>query len=288
MRIDLTFPDLASRAVQYNARASVADFDACMEEYAVLAIEAKARVAGLYDLPYGMAAAERLDVFPACQQPAPLFVFIHGGYWHSQRKEEACGMAPALHQHGVALATVEYTLLPQATLAEVVREVRSAIAWLYRYAAQYGIDPQRIYVGGSSAGAHLVGMLYAQDWQQDYGLPPDVIKGALALSGLYDIRPLCDIYVNDWLRLYPDQAARLSPLLCLPPAPQAGKLRLSVGGKETDGFRHQTLAYHHAALELGLDVRLIEDSGNNHFSLVNELSKPDSRLFRQLLEMIGA
>ena len=283
---DLNFPDLTSRAVQYNARASVADFDACMANYTRLARQAKAEVAGIYDLPYGMGKAERLDVFPACAQPAPLFVFIHGGYWHSQSKEDACGMAGVLHQHGIALATVEYTLLPEATLAEAVREVRSAIAWLYRHAAQYGIDPQRIHVGGSSAGGHLVGMLFAPDWQQDYGLPADVIKGVLALSGLYDIRPLCDIYVNDWLRLYPDQAARLSPLLCLPPAVQAGKLVLSVGGKETDGFRHQTLAYHQAASAQGLEVTLVEDSHNNHFSLLDELAIADSPLSHALLRMM--
>ncbi|MBX9383267.1 alpha/beta hydrolase, partial [Serratia marcescens] len=88
MSIDLTFEDLSARAVQYNARASVEDFDACMAEYAALAQRARAQTPGIYDLRYGMSAAERLDLFPACTQPAPLLIFIHGGYWHSQRKEE--------------------------------------------------------------------------------------------------------------------------------------------------------------------------------------------------------
>src|SRR5579871_701641 len=148
MPFDLTFADLAERTVQYNARASVSDFDAEMRTYASLALASRQRCAGILDLQYGMGQAERIDIFPAAAavQPAPVFVYIHGGYWRSQRKEDACSMAAALTQAGIAVAMVEYTLLPEATLAEVVREVRGAIAWLYRHGGAYGIDPQRIHV----------------------------------------------------------------------------------------------------------------------------------------------
>lgn len=285
MKIDLLFDDLSMRAVQYNARASVEDFDACMAQYEQLAAQAKAQTPGIYDIHYGMGVAERLDLFPAARQPSPLLVFIHGGYWHSQRKEEACSMAANFTQHGVAVATLEYTLQPEATLAEIVREVRSAIAWLYHHAGQYGIDPERIFVSGSSAGGHLCGMLIADDWQHLYQVPVNVIKGALALSGLYDIRPLCDIYINDWMRLSPEQAATLSPLFMLPEKAHA-QILLDVGAKETQGFRNQTLAYFAACREKGLNVALLEDRHNNHFTLVNELANPDSILFQRVMAMI--
>ncbi|MBB1583878.1 alpha/beta hydrolase [Serratia sp. OS31] len=286
MKIDLLFDDLSMRAVQYNARASVEDFDACMAQYEQLAAQAKAQTPGIYDIHYGMGVAERLDLFPAARQPSPLLVFIHGGYWHSQRKEEACSMAANFTQHGVAVATLEYTLQPEATLAEIVREVRSAIAWLYHHAGQYGIDPERIFVSGSSAGGHLCGMLIADDWQHRYQVPVNVIKGALALSGLYDIRPLCDIYINDWMRLTPEQAATLSPLFILPEKVNAPQILLDVGAKETQGFRNQTLAYFAACREKGLNVALLEDRHNNHFTLVNELANPHSTLFQQVMAMI--
>ncbi|CAI2443732.1 alpha/beta hydrolase [Serratia liquefaciens] len=286
MKIDLLFDDLSMRAVQYNARASVEDFDACMAQYEQLAAQAKAQTPGIYDIHYGMGVAERLDLFPAARQPSPLLVFIHGGYWHSQRKEEACSMAANFTQHGVAVATLEYTLQPEATLAEIVREVRSAIAWLYHHAGQYGIDPERIFVSGSSAGGHLCGMLIADDWQHRYQVPVNVIKGALALSGLYDIRPLCDIYINDWMRLTPEQAVTLSPLFMLPEKAHAPQILLDVGAKETRGFRNQTLAYFAACREKGLNVALLEDRHNNHFTLVNELANPNSILFQRVMAMI--
>ncbi|NML34802.1 alpha/beta hydrolase [Paraburkholderia antibiotica] len=286
MPFDLTFADLAERAVQYNARASVSDFDAEMRTYASLALTSRRRCAGILDLQYGMGQAERIDIFPAAAaaQAAPVFVYIHGGYWRSQRKEDACSMAAALTDAGIAVAMIEYTLLPEATLAEVVREVRSAIAWLYQHGATYGIDTQRIHVCGSSAGGHLVGMLYADDWQERFNVPRDVIKGVMGLSGLYDIRPLCDIGVNDWLRLYPDQAALLSPALCLPET--APPLVLSVGGLETTGFRNQTLQFHEDVERRGLPVSLVADTQSNHFNIVNELARPGSALFEAVMGMV--
>ncbi len=80
-------------------------------------------------------------------------------------------------------------------------------------------------------------MLIADGWQQRYRLPPDAIKGALALSGLYDLRPLCDIYINDWLHLTPEQAQTLSPLFLLPEKDHAPQILLDVGQRETQGFK---------------------------------------------------
>ena len=285
---DLYFADLAARSVRYNARDSVEDFDACMETYRLLAERARAEAPCIPDIYYGAGKDERLDLFPSTTPDAPVFVFIHGGYWHSQRKEDACSMAAALTRRGMAVVTVEYTLLPGATLGEAVREVRSAVAWLYRHGAGYGVDPERIFVGGSSAGAHLAGMLVSDSWQRSYRLPVNAVKGALLLSGLYDIRPLCDIYVNEWMRLTREQAGLLSPLLNLPAAGNAPPLLLSVGGKEPEGFRNQTLACYRACRERGIDVRLLADTQNNHFSLVNELAIPESAMTQALLSMAGA
>ncbi len=284
--IDLEFGTLQERDKQYNARASVPDFDACVREYTVLSARAREACVGVHDLRYGMGRAERLDLFPvaSARRPSPLLIFIHGGYWRAQTKEDSALMAQVFTDAGVAVAVIEYPLLPEATLAEAVREVRSAVAWLHTHAAMYGVDQGRIYASGSSAGGHLTGMLLAPGWQASYGVPDDVIKGALGLSGLYDIQPLCGTSINAWLRLHPEQARLLSPLFCLPE--RAVPLVLAVGGLETDGFKNQTAAYEKAWRVRGWPVTRVETPHCNHFNLLCELAQPGSPLVQATLRMI--
>lgn len=284
--IDLTFSSLEERDRQYDARGSVADFDACVREYARLAVLARQQCVGVHDLKYGMRRAERLDIFPVVsgRRPSPLLVFIHGGYWRSQTKEDAPLMANVFTDAGVAIATLEYPLAPEATLAEIVHSVRSGVAWLYHNAGAYGIDPERIYASGSSAGGHLTGMLVAPGWQEGYAIPADVIKGGLGLSGLYDIQPLSGTKVNTWLRMNPEQLRSLSPIFTLPG--RNTSLILAVGGLETDGFKNQTLAYEAACASAGIEFTRVPTPHCNHFNLVCELAKADSPLTRATLEMI--
>ncbi len=285
---ELCFGDLAERDKQYNARASVPDFDACVAEYASLSRQADASRPAVRDLRYGLAANERIDVFPTplAQQPAPVFIFIHGGYWRGQSKEDASMLSLHLTQAGIAVCTIEYTLLPGSTLPETVRQVRAAIAWLHRNAAQYGLDANRFTVGGSSAGGHLAAMVAAEGWTQEYGLPADCIKGVLGLSGLYDIRPLCGTHINAWLHLHEDQAWRVSPV-CHLPRPGLPMI-LSVGGLETDGFKAQTAAYERLCREHGLKVTRCDIADCNHFNLLVELTKADSPLTAALREMVAS
>ncbi|MCY1394228.1 alpha/beta hydrolase fold protein [compost metagenome] len=283
---DLYFESVEQRNVEYNARGSVSDFDACVREYAELSCAAKAACVGIYDLKYGLAAAERLDLFPTSttHQPAPLFIFIHGGYWRSQTKEDAALMAKVFTDAGIAVATVEYTLLPHATLAEVVREIRSAVAWLYHNVEKFGVNPSKFYVGGSSAGGHLVGMLLASQWHDEFNVPPDLIKGAVALSGVFDIEPLCDIGPNEWLRLEPYQAKTLSPIHLIPET--APPLILSVGGLETEGFKRQTQAFEAAWRDKGHAVLTISAPDRNHFNLLSELSRSERPLTQAIIKLI--
>lgn len=283
---DLTFSDLDERARQYNARGSVPDFDACVAEYARLAEHVRHTCPGVYDIQYGPSKGERLDIFPATRNHhlAPVFVFIHGGYWRSQTKEDASIMAEVFTEAGVAVVVLEYTLLPEATLPEVIRQVRNAIAWLYQHGKQYGIDPNQMFIGGSSAGGHLAAMAAAEGWTTNHGLPDDVVKGAACLSGLYDLAPLCDINVNEWLQMAPWQAPRVSPLNNLP-RPELPMV-LAVGGLETEGFKNQTLAYEAACRQQGLKVQNVAAPRNNHFDLLCEWSKAESPLTQTVLDLI--
>jgi arylformamidase len=118
---------------------------------------------------YGASEPERLDIFPvATRGPAPIFVFIHGGYWRLLDSADSCFMAECFTQAGACVVAVNYALAPLVTLAEIVRQCRAAVAWVYAHAHEFGGDPKRIHVGGSSAGGHLAAMMLAPGWEADF------------------------------------------------------------------------------------------------------------------------
>lgn len=285
MPADLWFSGDAERAIAYDARASVADFDRCMQEYDRLALAA-ARDRLVPDLSYGQHAAERLDLFPAVGdgRGAPVVFAIHGGYWRARTKRDMWQIVQPMTEAGVAVACVEYALLPEVELGVIVHQVRSAIAWLLGRAGRFGIDPERASITGSSAGAQLAAMTLAPQWGSHYGLGPRPVRAALLLSGLFDLRPLVETPANDWMRLDDATAAANSPIT-LPRLEPNVRVSLAVGGLEPVGFRNQTWAYAEHLRLGGTGVAVHDEASRHHFNLLSELADPGSRLGRELLDM---
>lgn len=224
---------------QYNARAMVPEHPAIFTRWQQDSAHVRRTTPGLLDLPYGEAAAERLDLFPASRAGGPLLVFIHGGWWRSLDKSDFSFIAPAYARAGINVAVTNYTLAPKASLEEIVMQQVRALAWLYRSAERYDIDRERIVVAGHSAGAHMSAMLLAAQWP-DYAddLPLDMIKGGVMLSGLYDLEPVRHAdFVNADLKLTAASVGPLSPAWMRPshPAP----FITAVGGLESDEFKRQ-------------------------------------------------
>ncbi|MCK6430400.1 MAG: alpha/beta hydrolase, partial [Burkholderiaceae bacterium] len=224
---------------EYNARAAIPDHPQIFARWAEQAAATRRLRACLVDLPYGESSAEKLDLFPARSDNAPLFVFIHGGYWRSLDKSDFSWIAPPLVNHGIAVALLNYGLAPKTALEDIVRQMLRALAWLYRNADRYGFDPERIYVSGHSAGGHLTAMTMAALWDvYAPDLPRNLVKGGLAISGLYDLEPLVHApFVNVDLKLDVRRARRLSPAY-MPPATRA-PLYTAVGALESSEFRRQ-------------------------------------------------
>lgn len=285
MTTDVFFGSQAEREKQYDARSSVADFPGYMQAYADRAREVAASHLARIDIAYGPASAQRLDIFaPSGAACAPVFMFIHGGYWRALRKEDMYGIAPELVKAGIAVVFVEYTLAPEATLAQIVGEMQAAVAWLYAHGRAHGLDPDRLYVGGSSAGGHLAAMLMTLGWPARNGLPDDVIKGGVALSGLFDLRPLIDTVVNSWLHLSEAEAWSLSP--AAHPPQTTGEMVLSVGGKETLGFKQQTCVLEKQWRLAGLPVVRVDMPDADHFNIVFALADEASPLFQATRDLI--
>ena len=268
---------------QYNAQATVGDISPFIKVYTAESKNARSSLLFEDSLSFGMSPEEILDLFPA-GEGAPLLIFIHGGYWRALSKNESSFMAPCMVGLGLATASVNYTLRPQATLDEIVAEVRRAISWLYRQGGQYGYDPERMFIAGSSAGGHLAGMAISRDWHEEFGVPLDVIKGGILLSGLYDLEPVRLSYANEWMGLDESSAYRNSPLFQLP---ESGcPLILSYGGSETEEFKRQSEDYASAWQSAGFEAESFEVSECNHFDIPLELTKSSSVLTSKLIGLI--
>lgn len=269
---------------EYNARAAIAEHPRIFARWAEQAMATRRLRACLIDLPYGATSDETLDLFPARGDASPLLVFIHGGYWRSLDKSDFSWIAPVFVAEGVAVALLNYGLAPRTPMEDIVRQVLRALAWLHKRAEHYGLDPRRIYLSGHSAGGHLTAMAMAALWPVlDPELPADLIKGGLAISGLYDLEPLLHApFINSDLQLTPARAMRLSPAL-LPPA-TAAPLITAVGALESSEFRRQNaLIGQRWRRNVVRDVPL---PGCNHLTVCDELAKPGSALFDAALALV--
>jgi arylformamidase len=226
--------------LEYNPRLRIADAVAGYTRWRRDAASARELLGGRLDIPYGPAAAERLDFFPAAGSAKPLLVFIHGGYWRSFDKADFSWVAPAYVAAGTSVAIVNYGLMPVTPLAQIVDEVRRACAWIFDHAGSLAIDRGRIFCSGHSAGGHLTGMMLATDWSRaSQHLPRALLAGGVAISGVFDLEPLTRApFLRDDLRLDADAARELSPAY-LPWANEAPLLRV-VGALESDEFHRQS------------------------------------------------
>ena len=172
-----------------NARGTAPDFDEVLRRYDEDSARVRARFKGTLGIAFGPSADETLDIFPAERAGAPIQLFIHGGYWRILTRTENSFAAEALVPAGATVVVINYALAPHVSLDEIVRQCRAAIAWTWKNARSFGADPDRLFISGHSAGGHLVGMMLATDWERDFGAPADVVKGATAVSGLYDLTP---------------------------------------------------------------------------------------------------
>ena len=261
---------------EYNPRPAIADTAAILQRWADESAAWRRRCAGLYDIAYGATPAERLDFFPAAAPDAPLFVFLHGGYWRALDKSDFTWIAPPLVAAGISVAIPNYALLPSVELETIVRQVLAAHAWLYRNASRYEFDAARIVTGGHSAGGHLAAMMLCAQWPQ-WGddLPARLVGAGLSISGLHDLRPLTAApFLKDDLRLDEAAAWRLSPASMTPA--QGVRMIAAVGGLESRAFHEQ--ADRLAAAWPAGTMDTIEVPGRHHFSVLEALAEPEHAL----------
>jgi acetyl esterase/lipase len=267
--------DRAQLDTAYNNTAAVPERNAIVADWAVRSAAVRRAHGRHLDLAYGESARERLDLFLAADPKAPTLAFIHGGYWQMNDKENFAFVAEGLLPRGINVAVVEYTLAPAARLDRIVAEMRRAVEWLGAHLGDYGADPGRLYVSGHSAGGQLTAAVITQP----------AVRGGLAISGIYDLKPIRLNYLNDKLNLDAAEAARNSPLLYVPAT--APPLIVTYGTAELPELCRQSIEYAQAWTGRGLSGRLLPVDGANHFTILEALADPHGALTQALVEMVG-
>ena len=279
------FETQAQIDAQYNPSLSLAADDNPMLHYARTAERARAQLHGVLDIHFGPTLAETLDIFPASQPNAPVFIFLHGGYWRALSSKDFSGIALGLHAQGITTVVVNYALCPVVTIDEIVRQCRAACAWVFRHIAEHGGDPARVAIGGHSAGGQLTAMCLQTPWERDYGLPADPFAAAVLVSGLYDLVPLRYSYLQPMIQLDEGTVARNSPVLH--GRKSMTPIWLTWGGAETSEFARQSQIFHDAWLAQGNQAQLQAQPGANHFTAIHGFEEPHSTLCRWLAGHLG-
>jgi arylformamidase len=285
----LTRPDPAWLDVQYDNRARIPEHPAIFARWAADSARVRGERRCVLDVRYGDSAAETLDVFlpDAAATPAPVLVFIHGGYWRALDKADQSFVAPALLDAGALVVIPNYTLCPAVTIETIALQLTRALVWVHRHAHEHGGDARRVVVAGHSAGGHLAAMLLACDGRQlGRRAPARLTRHALALSGLFDLEPLLHTpFLAPDLQLTPAAVARLSPAGW--PAPDGATLYALVGGLESEEFLRQNALIRERWGDAVVPV-CEAVPGCNHLTLLDDFAAPAGQTQRRVRELLRA
>jgi arylformamidase len=268
---------------QMMPRIAVPDHERWLEADLARSGPLKARLSGHYDQRYGPGPRQVADFFPASRPGSPIVLFFHGGFWRALSKDYVRHVAEPLSAHGVATVLPNYDLCPTVPLATVVDQARQALLWARSQAAMLNGDPDRIYVAGNSAGAHLAAMMLAEDWTR-HGLKRSPIVGALLVTGLYDLNAVLHIQVNEDTRLGKADALALSPQFL--PVRNVVETVVAAGGDEPPLWIEQSQRFHDKLLRAGAKSELMVLPGLNHFSITASLGDADGPLTNAMLRLV--
>jgi arylformamidase len=248
---------------------------------------ARIRIGAPERVAYGTAEVEKLDIYRAAPDRAPIFVFIHGGAWRGGRAEDCAGPAEMLGAAGVCYVVPDFSWVQDAggNLIVLADQVRRAIAWVYRNAARLGGDPSRLHVCGHSSGGHLAAVALTTDWKREFDLPSDLIKGGMCISGMYDLAPVRLSKRSTYVAFDDATVEALSPLRHLDQL--RAPLVIAYGTCETPEFQRQNRDFAAAVAAAGKPVRLLVGEHYNHFELPETLGNPYGLLGRAALELMG-
>jgi len=235
---------------------------------------------------YGPTEAEKLDIYKTRRQNAPVVIYIHGGAWRNGTAKDFAFPAEMFMNAGAHFVVPDFVQVQDAggSLLPMIEQVRRAVTWVYKNAASFGGDAERTFITGHSSGAHLAGVTLVTDWVSDYGLPPDVIKGGLLVSGMYDLKPVRLSKRSEYVKFTDEIEEKLSSQRYLDKL--NAPVIIAYGTHETPEFQRQSRAFAAAVKAAGKPVELIVGAGFNHFEMQETFANPYGIAGRAALKMM--
>ncbi len=249
---------------------------------------ARARLGQPLRFSYGPTDIETLDVFPAKVENAPIFVYIHGGAWRAGSAALSAAPAQMFVDAGIHYVALDFTNVIETggNLRPMIEQVRRAMAWLYRNAAVFGGDCERLYVHGHSSGGHLAGNVLTTDWYAEFGLPKRILRAGMVSSGMYDLAPVRlsarSRYVAFDESIVEDFSSirHIDKISC--------PVTVTFGTCESPEFQRQNQEFAQALSAAGKTVCLQVADGFNHFELAETFFNPYGILGRTALDLVAA
>ncbi len=237
-------------------------------------------------LSYGDKSIEAMDVFQTKQINAPVNIMIHGGAWCNSAADVHGFPAECLVRAGAHMVLPDFSWVQDegGSLFPVVEQVRRAVAWVYENAESFAGDPDRIYLSGHSSGAHLAGVVLTTDWEKDFGLPNNIIKGGLCCSGMYDLKPVRLSHRSSYINFTDDMEQALSPIRHLDNI--NAPVIVAYGTLETPEFIRQSEDFAVALSSAGKSVELLVADSYNHFEIYETMANPHGMLGRAILKQM--
>jgi len=264
--------------VEYNNGRRVAEVDAISARWEAASASYRETADAELDRRYGPGDRNRYDLFFTGSARAPLVVYVHGGYWQWGDRTLFSFLAEGLNANGLSVAIPSYSLCPTVSVLEIVGELRSFLAALWN---RTGVHPL---VVGHSAGGHLAAAMVATDWGAIPDVPDDLVRAGIAISGIFDLQPLVSTSMNDAVKLDLEMARDASPRFW-PPPPKQRALVAAVGAAESSEFLRQSREIVERWGRVGLATEYLEAPGANHFTILDELTQPQSALSQRVLAM---
>ncbi len=247
---------------------------------------ARARIGAPQRAAYGPAEIEKLDIYRTGRPNAPVFVFIHGGNWRTGSAKQYGFAAEMFVNAGAHYVVLDFTAVQDAggDLGVMAEQVRRGIAWVYRNAASFGGDPERLYIGGHSSGGHLCGVALVTEWTKDFGLPPTIVKGGLCMSGMFDMTAVRLSWRRTYVKFTDAMADAMSAQRHIDKlnAPAV----ITYGTFETPDFQRQSRDFAAAIKAAGKPVELIEAPHYAHLEMAESLGNPYGPNGRAALAMM--